>query len=144
MLNLSHEVCFFSHLIICQPSCFFTVEESPLRLFFNHVDLNGNDELDVYELQHFFHDIEPENPVADPIQLVRTMKYVMKQLEKKEENSYTISWQQFRENYAGLDTLTEKGAPQVSLLHLTLVEYSPLLLLSKSTYLCLLMAPGPL
>jgi hypothetical protein len=55
----------------------------------------------------------------------------MKRVTTKEENPFTISWQQFRENYAGLDTLTEKDAPQVSLLQLTLVEY-PLFFLASS------------
>jgi hypothetical protein len=95
------------------------VEESPLRFLFKHIDLNRNDELDVYELQHFFHRIEPENPVAAPKDLVRTMKRVMKQVTTTEENLYTISWQQFRENYAGLDTLTEKDVPQQ--VHLSLL-----------------------
>ncbi len=131
MLILSHEVCFFVLLIICQPTCSFAVEESSLRLFFKHIDLNGNDELDVYELQDFFHRIEPENPVAEPRDLVRTMKRVMKQMTTKEEDTYTISWQQFRENYAGLNTVTERDAPQVSLLHLTLFEY-PLFFLASS------------
>jgi hypothetical protein len=123
-------------LIICQPTCSFAVEESPLRFLFKHIDLNGNDELDVYELQHFFHRIEPENPVADPKDLVRTMKRVMKQMITKEENSYTISWQQFQENYAGLDTLTERGAPEVSLLYLTSVEYSLFFLASSPISAC--------
>jgi hypothetical protein len=119
-------------LTICQPTCSFAVEESPLRLFFKHVDLNDNDELDVYELQYFFHSIEPEDPMPDPKYLVHTMKRVMKQVTKVEENSYTISWQQFRENYAELDTLTEEGVPQVSLFHLILIEYPLFFFLASS------------
>jgi hypothetical protein len=64
------------------------------------------------------------------------MKRVMKQVITKEENSYTISWQQFQENYAGLDTLTERGAPEVSLLYLTLVEYSLFFLASSPISAC--------
>lgn len=106
--------------------------------------MNGDNQLDVHELQYYFHDIEPENPVADPDSLVLTMKRVMKQVtEKRKEEFYTISWEQFRENYARLDSLIEKGSPQVCLLHLTCVEYFSLLL-SKFTYLCLLMVLGPL
>ncbi|CAM4827731.1 unnamed protein product [Rotaria magnacalcarata] len=85
-----------------------------------HIDLNNNDELDVYELRHFFHDIEPEDPVAEPQHLVHIMKSVMKQATNNEEvESYSISWQQFRETYAELDSLPEKGVPQQ--IHLSLL-----------------------
>ncbi|CAF0749803.1 unnamed protein product [Rotaria sordida] len=67
---------------LIQAKSFAQVEESPLRSFFRHIDLNGNDELDLHELQHFFHNIEPEDPI------------------------------QFRANYAALDILTKKGVPQ--------------------------------
>ena len=87
--------------------------------------MNGDDELDVHELQYFFHDIEPENPVTEPDSLVWTMKRAMKQVVEKKEEFYTISWQEFRENYAELDVLIEKGAPQVCLLHLTCAKYCP-------------------
>ncbi|CAF0850169.1 unnamed protein product [Rotaria sordida] len=43
----------------------------------------------------------------------------MKQEIQKEEKSYTISWQQFRANYAALDILTNKGVPQQ--VHLSLL-----------------------
>ena len=117
MLNLLYRVR-FSSVILHKLTWSFVVEESPLRLFFRHIDLNGNDELDVYELQHFFHDIEPENPVVDADYLVHTMKRVMKRVMKQQINKetapYTISWAQFRENYVELDILTEKNVPQVS------------------------------
>jgi hypothetical protein len=142
MLNLSHQVCFFL-LIIYQGICSFAVEESPLRMFFRHIDLNANDELDVYELQHFFHDIEPENPVVDPDRLIHTMQRAMKQVPNKQEQPFTISWQQFRHSYAELDTVTEISAPQVRLLHSIFVKYFSFIL-SNYIYLCLLMVPGRL
>lgn len=138
MLSLSHgvRVCFL--LIFCEPSYFSVVEGSPLRLFFNHIDLNGNDRLDAYELQQYFHEIEPENPLSDLSDVTRSMKRAMKQMDNKEDMSYQISWQKFRENYAELDTPVENGAPQVRICHLSFVEYFPLL--SKFIYRCYLMA----
>jgi hypothetical protein len=61
------------------------------------------------------------------------MSHAMKQVTVKEENPYIISWQQFRENYAGLDTLTGKGVPEVSLFHLALFEYLLLFILANSS-----------
>lgn len=82
-------------------------------MFFQHIDLDVNDELDVYELQHFFHDIEPEDPVPDPSYLIRTMRRAMKLMAHKQEQPFTISWQQFRGSYMELDSLTEIGTPEV-------------------------------
>lgn len=142
MLSLSHEVCFFL-LIVYQLTYSFIVEESPLRMFFRHIDLNANEELDVYELQHFAHDIEPEHPIAEPDHLVQTMRRAMKQVIDKHEQPFTISWQQFRNNYVELDTLAERSAPQVRLLHSVFVKYFSVLF-SKFTYHCLLMVLGRL
>jgi len=112
-------------------------------MFFRHIDLNANDELDVFELQHFFHDIEPENPVPDPVHLVRTMKRAMKLETSKQEQPFTVSWQQFQNSYVELDTLTERGAPQVRLLHSIFVKSSSMFF-SNSICLCLLMVLGRL
>lgn len=95
---------------------FFAVKESPLRIFFRRIDLDANDELDVHELQRFFHDIEPEDPIPDFDRLVHTMRRTMKLVSYKKERSFTVSWEQFRKNYAEIDTVTEAGAPEVRLL----------------------------
>lgn len=95
------------------------VEKSPLRVFFQHIDSNADDELDVDELQRFFHNAEPEDPVADPDHIIRTMRRTMKQVINKQEQSFTVSWQQFRNTYAELDSVTERSAPEQ--IHLSLL-----------------------
>lgn len=101
-------------------------EESPLRLFFRHIDLNGNDEIDVYELQHFFHDIDPEDPIAEPKHVIRTMNRVMQQTIGEDEKSFHISWQQFRKYYANFDSPVANGLPEVCYYQLTFFAEYPL------------------
>lgn len=86
-------------------------------MFFRRIDLNANDELDAQELQYFFHDIEPEDPIPDFDHLVHTMRHTMKSIADKKEQSFMVSWEQFRRNYAELDKFTEAGAPEVRPLH---------------------------
>lgn len=92
-------------------------------MLFRHIDLNSNEELDTYELQHFLHDIEPEEPVPDFDHLVQIMRHAMKLVTHKKEQPLIISWQQFRNNYAELDTLTESGAPEVRFLNITFIFF---------------------
>jgi hypothetical protein len=67
----------------------------------------------------------------------------MKQVINKQEQYFSVSWQQFRNSYMALDTVTDRGAPEVRLLHSIFLKYSSILL-SNSTFLCLLMVPGQL
>lgn len=122
---------------------FCVVEQSPLRMLFRHIDLNDNEELDTYELQHFFHDIEPEEPVPDFDHLVHTMRRAMKLATHKKEQPLAISWQQFRNNYASLDTLTDTGAPEVRFFNFIFISYF-CTIISNSIYLCWRMVLGRL
>ncbi|UJR07145.1 hypothetical protein I4U23_011433 [Adineta vaga] len=86
-LTLYILICFVITILIdAKPSS--QVEESSLRIFFRHIDLNGNDELDVYELQNFFHDIEPEDDVPDRNHIIRTMKRTMKPITNKQDEHF--------------------------------------------------------
>ncbi|CAF1431275.1 unnamed protein product [Adineta ricciae] len=98
---------------------FRAVEEAPLRVFFRHIDLNANDELDAYELQHYLHDIEPDDNVPDLKHVIRTMKRTMKQVANEHEQHFSISWQQFHDNFIELDSLTDNNTPQQ--IHLSLL-----------------------
>ena len=88
---------------------FHAVEETSLRVFFRHIDLNANDELDAYELQHYFHDIEPDDNVPDLNHVIHTMKRVA----NEHQQHFSISWQQFHDNFIDLDSLADNNIPQV-------------------------------
>ncbi|CAF4007799.1 unnamed protein product [Adineta steineri] len=115
----SYFLCWFVIITLINAKPLNQVEESPLRMIFRRVDVNANEELDVYELQKYFHNIEPEDAMPDINHIVRRMKRTMKLEINEQKQPFTISWQQFRKTYAELDTVTARNAPQQ--IHLSLL-----------------------
>ena len=106
-------------------------------MFFRRVDSNANDELDAHELQQFAHDIEPEEAVPDVDHIVHIMQHTMKHVADKQGEPFTISWQQFRQNYPELDTVAERNAPQVRFFYYRFVRaLFALFLANPSVFAC--------
>lgn len=76
--------------------------------------MNDDEKLDISELQHYFHDIEPENPLPDSLDVVRAMSQSVNSATINSSiEGFTFTWKEFQREYSQLDGFTEPGGPQV-------------------------------